>query len=127
MKYRINKTVMRNFYLYLENIISFCQCIFLLILSSNLALLKHTETMCDTVVENGGLRSLIYACRSSDLPSLRHAAVCLMSLALFGGSGSHSEMMRQHAIEWLFCLAFHQDEVIKYFACLTSAVLSTNP
>ncbi|CAH8448221.1 unnamed protein product [Schistosoma guineensis] len=90
-------------------------------------LLKHTETMCDTVVENGGLRSLIYACRSSDLPSLRHAAVCLMSLALFGGSGSHSEMMRQHAIEWLFCLAFHQDEVIKYFACLTSAVLSTNP
>ncbi|XP_018648156.1 putative sarm1 [Schistosoma mansoni] len=90
-------------------------------------LLKHTETMCDTVVENGGLRSLIYACRSSDLPSLRHAAVCLMSLALFGGSGSHSEMMRQHAIEWLFCLAFHQDEVIRYFACLTSAVLSTNP
>ncbi|CAI2723568.1 unnamed protein product [Schistosoma spindalis] len=90
-------------------------------------LLKHTETMCDTVVENGGLRSLIYACRSSDLPSLRHTAVCLMSLALFGGSGSHSEMMRQHAIEWLFCLAFHQDEVIKYFACLTSAVLSTNP
>ncbi|KAK4472715.1 hypothetical protein MN116_003942 [Schistosoma mekongi] len=90
-------------------------------------LLKHTETMCDAVVENGGLRSLIYACRSSDLPSLRHAAVCLMNLALFGGSGSHSEMMRQHAIEWLFCLAFHQDEVIKYFACLTSAVLSTNP
>ncbi|CAH8442735.1 unnamed protein product [Schistosoma turkestanicum] len=90
-------------------------------------LLKHTETMCDTVVENGGLRSLIYACRSSDLPSLRQTAVCLMNLAVFGGSGSHSEMMRQHAIEWLFCLAFHQDEVIKYFACLTSAVLSTNP
>nr|CAH8829696.1 unnamed protein product [Trichobilharzia regenti] len=90
-------------------------------------LLKHTETMCNTVVEHGGLRSLVYACRSNDLPSLRHTAVCLMNLALFGGSGSHSEMMRQHAIEWLFCLAFHQDEVIKYFACLTSAVLSTNP
>ncbi|CAH8475729.1 unnamed protein product [Heterobilharzia americana] len=78
-------------------------------------LLKHTETMCNTVVEHGGLRSLIYA------------SVCLMNLALFGGSEGHSEMMRQHAIEWLFCLAFHQDEVIKYFACLTSAVLSTNP
>ncbi|CAH8485075.1 unnamed protein product [Heterobilharzia americana] len=90
-------------------------------------LLKHTETMCNTVVEHGGLRSLIYACRSNDLPSLRQTAVCLMNLALFGGSEGHSEMMRQHAIEWLFCLAFHQDEVIKYFACLTSAVLSTNP
>lgn len=91
------------------------------------ALLKHTELICQSVVDCGVLQLLVHACRSNDVPTLRHAALSLAHISVFGGVNSQGEMMRQHAIEWLFRLAFYPDEVVQYFACLATVVLSTNP
>ncbi|THD24374.1 Sterile alpha and TIR motif-containing protein 1 [Fasciola hepatica] len=90
-------------------------------------LLKHTELICQSVVDCGVLQLLVHACRSNDVPTLRHAALSLAHISVFGGVNSQNEMMRQHAIEWLFRLAFYPDEVVQYFACLATVVLSTNP
>ncbi|CAL8072144.1 unnamed protein product [Calicophoron daubneyi] len=89
-------------------------------------LLKQTESLCRKLVDAGGLRILIYACRSNDVPTLRLAALGLANLALFGGTEGQNMMMLENAIIWLFHLAFHPDVIIKYFACLASVVLSAN-
>ncbi|KAF5399824.1 Sterile alpha and TIR motif-containing protein 1 [Paragonimus heterotremus] len=90
-------------------------------------LLKPTEHMCQNVIDSGGVRNFVFACRSNDLLTLRHTALGFFNLALFGGRQGQIEMNRQHAIDWLFRLATYPDEWISYFACLTSALLYTNP
>ncbi|KAA3674402.1 uncharacterized protein DEA37_0006721 [Paragonimus westermani] len=90
-------------------------------------LLKPTEHMCQNVIDSGGVRNFVFACRSNDLLTLRHTALGFFNLALFGGRLGQIEMNRQHAIDWLFRLATYPDEWIAYFACLTSALLHTNP
>ncbi|KAF6768254.1 hypothetical protein AHF37_11695 [Paragonimus kellicotti] len=69
------------------------------------ALLKPTEHMCQNVIDSGGVRNFVFACRSNDLLTLRHTALGFFNLALFGGRLGQIEMNRQHAIDWLFRLA----------------------
>lgn len=78
------------------------------------------------VIHYGGLRSVIYSCRSVHKNTLRHAAIALANLSLYGGSEDQAEMIRQHVADWLFPLAFSSDDVIHYYACLAIVVLSTN-
>ena len=90
------------------------------------SLFKHSEETCAKVIKLGGLKSLLYSCRSFDKISLRHVAQALANLAIYGGTDSQYEMMVLKAPEWLFPLAFTNDDSIRYYACLAITTLSAN-
>ena len=89
-------------------------------------LFKHSEDVCKEVINAGGLQSILYECRSTDLVTLRHCAAALANLSLYGGSENQVSMIKSKAPVWLFPLAFHNDDNIKYYACLAIAVLVAN-
>jgi hypothetical protein len=89
-------------------------------------LFKHSEDTCKEVISMGGLESILYECRSTDITTLRHCASALANLSLYGGPDNQVSMIKQKAPVWLFPLAFHNDDNIKYYACLAIAVLVAN-
>ncbi|XP_074640275.1 NAD(+) hydrolase SARM1-like isoform X2 [Tubulanus polymorphus] len=89
-------------------------------------LFKHSENTCARVIALGGLNSLLYSCRSRDKMTLRHCAVALANLAIYGGPENQHEMIKHNASEWLFPLAFSRDDSIRYYACLAIIILSAN-
>lgn len=89
-------------------------------------LFKHSEDTCKDIINMGGLSSIIYQCRQSDVITLRHCASALANLSLHGGADNQVTMIQKKAPVWLFPLAFHTDDNIKYYACLAIAVLVAN-
>lgn len=74
----------------------------------------------------GGLDSVLYECRKNDIETLRHCAGALANLSLYGGADNQEAMIKRKVHMWLFPLAFHDDDNIKYYACLAIAVLVAN-
>ncbi|KAL8569857.1 hypothetical protein ACOMHN_038550 [Nucella lapillus] len=90
------------------------------------SLFKTSEESCSRVVGLGGLGVIVHWCRSQDPHILKHCAIALSNLALYGGAENQTEMIAHKAPEWLFPLAFVDDEVTRYYACLAMAVLASN-
>lgn len=89
-------------------------------------LFKHSEETCSDVVRLGGLDALLFECRKSDIEILRHCAGALANLSLYGGTENQEAMIKRKVPMWLFPLAFHTDDNIKYYACLAITVLVAN-
>ncbi|XP_050410413.1 NAD(+) hydrolase SARM1 isoform X3 [Patella vulgata] len=90
------------------------------------SLFKTSEETCSRVIYLGGLDVIIHWCRCSDIMILRHCAIALSNLALYGGSENQQEMTKRKVPEWLFPLAFSDDDSVRYYACLALAVLVAN-
>lgn len=89
-------------------------------------LFKHSENTCARVIRYGGLDTILYSCRTCDKLTLRHCAIALANLAIFGGTDNQYEMIMQKVPEWLFPLAFSNDDSIRYYAFLAISMLSAN-
>lgn len=89
-------------------------------------LFKHSEGTCSDVVRLGGLDVVLFECRKGDIETLRHCAGALANLSLYGGAENQEAMVKRKVHVWLFPLAFHNDDNIKYYACLAIAVLVAN-
>ena len=89
-------------------------------------LFQHNEVTCSDVVKLGGLDAVVRECRRSDVEILRHCAGALANLSLYGGAENQEAMIKRQVPMWLFPLAFHMDDNIKYYACLAIAVLVAN-
>ncbi|KAK2581225.1 hypothetical protein KPH14_008022 [Odynerus spinipes] len=89
-------------------------------------LFKHSEGTCSDVIRLGGLDAVLFECRKNDVETLRHCAGALANLSLYGGAENQEAMIKRKVPMWLFPLAFHNDDNIKYYACLTIAVLVAN-
>uniref|UniRef100_A0A0K8SPA2 ADP-ribosyl cyclase/cyclic ADP-ribose hydrolase n=2 Tax=Lygus hesperus TaxID=30085 RepID=A0A0K8SPA2_LYGHE len=89
-------------------------------------LFKHSEQTCGEVIKLGGLDSVLFECRKNDVETLRHCASALANLSLYGGADNHVQMIMKKVPMWLFPLAFHHDDNIKYYACLAIAALVAN-
>ncbi|XP_050457600.1 NAD(+) hydrolase sarm1-like isoform X1 [Cataglyphis hispanica] len=89
-------------------------------------LFKHSEDTCSDVIRLGGLDAVLFECRQNDVKTLRHCAGALANLSLYGGAENQEEMIKRKVPMWLFPLAFHKDDNIKYYACLAIAVLVAN-
>ena len=89
-------------------------------------LFQHNEVTCSDVVKLGGLDAVVRECRRSDVEILRHCAGALANLSLYGGAENQEAMIKHKVPAWLFPLAFHSDDNIKYYACLAIAVLSVS-
>ena len=90
------------------------------------SLFKHSEMTCKKVIRLGGLDTILFSCRTLDIMTLRHCAEALANLAMFGGEENQQEMILHKAAEWLFPLAFSNDDNIRYYAFLAIAALSAN-
>ncbi|XP_059056964.1 NAD(+) hydrolase sarm1 isoform X2 [Achroia grisella] len=89
-------------------------------------LFKHSESTCSDVINLGGLDAILFECRKNDVETLRHCATALANLSLYGGAENQEAMIKRKVPMWLFPLAFHNDDNIKYYACLAIAVLVAN-
>lgn len=89
-------------------------------------LFKHSEGTCSDVIRLGGLDAVLFECRKNDVETLRHCAMALANLSLYGGAENQEAMINRKVPMWLFPLAFHDDDNIKYYACLAIAVLVAN-
>lgn len=89
-------------------------------------LFKHSEGTCSDVIKLGGLDAVLFECRKNDVETLRHCAGALANLSLYGGAENQEAMINRKVPMWLFPLAFHDDDNIKYYACLAIAVLVAN-
>lgn len=87
---------------------------------------KHSEATCSDVIRMGGLKAILYDCRTCDLETLRHCAAALANLSLYGGSENQQAMIKHKVPVWLFPLAFNNDDNIKYYACLAITALVAN-
>ncbi len=90
------------------------------------SLFKHSEDTCTKVIKFGGLETILYSCRTCDTSILRHCAEALANLAIYGGEDNQQEMIAKKAPEWLFPLAFSNDDTTRYFAFLAITTLSAN-
>ncbi|KAJ8677136.1 hypothetical protein QAD02_012923, partial [Eretmocerus hayati] len=89
-------------------------------------LFKHNEGTCSEVIRLGGLDAVLFECRKNDIETLRHCAGALANLSLYGGAENQEAMIKRKVPMWLFPLAFHNDDNIKYYACLAIAALVAN-
>jgi len=90
------------------------------------SLFKHSQTTCATLIRRGGLDAVLYSCRTTDVARLRRCAVALANLAIYGGADNQQEMIEHRAPEWLFPLAFSDDDSTRYYAFLAIAALGAN-
>ena len=90
------------------------------------SMFKTSEDTCQRLIDLGGLEVILYWCRSQDRLTLRHCAIALANLALYGGPENHFKMIQRKVPEWLFPLAFNSDDVVRYYACLAISVLVAN-
>ena len=89
-------------------------------------LFKVNEETSSLVIKHGGLDTILYWCRSTDTIVLRKCAKAISNLSLFGGPENQEIMTQNNVPEWLFPLAFTEDKHVKYYACLSVAVLVAN-
>ena len=62
------------------------------------SLFKHSEDTCTRAIKLGGLDSILYSCRTVDKMILRHCAVALANLAIYGGQDNQQEMISHKVI-----------------------------
>lgn len=89
-------------------------------------LFKHSEGTCSDIIRMGGLEAVVRECRKTDVETLRHCAGALANLSLYGGSENQQQMVQRQVAIWLFPLAVHPEDNIKYYACLAIAALVAN-
>lgn len=89
-------------------------------------LFRHSESTCSDVLRLQGLERVMAECRRMDVETLRNCAGALVNLSLYGGAENQEAMIKKKVHHWLFPLAFHHDDSIKYYACLAIAVLVAN-
>lgn len=89
-------------------------------------MMKHNEGTCSDVIRSGGLDAVLYQCMNDDIETLRHCAVALANLSLYGGPENQMVMLKRKAPNWLFRLAFHSDHCVKYYACLAIVTMVAN-
>ncbi|XP_060084272.1 NAD(+) hydrolase sarm1-like [Ylistrum balloti] len=89
-------------------------------------LFKVSEEASTKIVNLGGLDVILHWCRSCTIDILRHCAKAISNLSLFGGVENQEEMARRNVPEWLFPLAFNEDNNVRYYACLAIVVLVAN-
>jgi hypothetical protein len=89
-------------------------------------LFMHSESTCGDVIAMGGLDMLVNECKSTDIQTLRHCASGLANVAMYGGAENQEAMITRKVPSWLFPLAFHNDDTVKYYACLSIAALVAN-
>ena len=89
-------------------------------------LFKISEEASTKIINLGGLDVILHWSKCSDLKVLRHCARAMSNLSLFGGSENQEEMARRNVPEWLFPLAFMEDDTVRYYACLAISVLVAN-
>ena len=87
------------------------------------SLFKTSEEACFKLIQLGGLDLILLWCRSQERMTLRHCAIALANLALYGGPDCHAVMIQHKVPQWLFPLAFNKDDVVRYYACLAISVL----
>ncbi|XP_048836798.1 NAD(+) hydrolase SARM1 [Brienomyrus brachyistius] len=88
---------------------------------------KHSEETSCQLIDNGALDALLFWCRGTDSRVLRHCAVALANCAMYGGHSCQRLMIEKQAAEWLFPLAFsEEDKLIRFHACLAVALLAAN-
>ena len=90
------------------------------------SLFKHSQPTCAALIHRGGLDAVLYSCRTTDVPRLRRCAVALANLAIYGGADNQQEMIEHRVPEWLFPLAFSDDDSTRYYAFLAIAALGAN-
>ena len=90
-------------------------------------LFKHSENTCTKAIKYGGLDSILNSCRIyHDTTMLRNCTEALANLAMYGGADNQQEMINHKTAEWLFPLAFSDDDNIRYYAFLAITTLSAN-
>ena len=87
------------------------------------SLFKTSEEACMKLIKLGGLDVILHWCKGQERLTLRHCAIALANLALYGGPDCHALMIKHKVPEWLFPLAFNKDDVVRYYACLAISVL----
>lgn len=90
------------------------------------SMFKTSEDTCQRLIDLGGLEVILFWCRGQDRLTLRHCAIALANLSLYGGPENHSRMVNLKVPEWLFPLAFNKDDIVRYYACLAISVLVAN-
>ncbi|GAB1608167.1 NAD(+) hydrolase sarm1 [Argonauta hians] len=90
------------------------------------SLFKTSESTCREVIKLGGLDVVLHWSRYTDRMTLRHCAFALANLALYGGPENQELMIKNKVAEWLFPLAFNDDDSIRYYACLAISALVSN-
>ena len=58
------------------------------------SLFKTSEETCSRVIKLGGLDVILYWCRCNDRVTLKHCAIALSNLALYGGPDNQLEMTK---------------------------------
>ena len=82
---------------------------------------------CTQVINLGGLDVILRWCRcGTDYHILRRCAKALANLSLFGGAENQEVMAKHNVPEWLFPLAFSDDNSVRYYACLAITALVAN-
>ena len=89
-------------------------------------LFKHSEETCHTVLKEGGLDAILERCQATDKGILRQCAIAFANLAMYGGEESQQMMVKKNVPDWLFHLAFSDDEITRYYACLAICSLVAN-
>ena len=94
-------------------------------------LFRHSEETCSEVISLGALDTIVKECQRLStgprgLQTLRQCSSALANVAMYGGSENQEAMIQRKVQSWLFPLAFHNDDTIKYYACLAIAVLVAN-
>ncbi|KAK7475661.1 hypothetical protein BaRGS_00033087 [Batillaria attramentaria] len=90
-------------------------------------LFKLSEETCTKVINLGGLDVILRWCRcGTDYHILRRCAKALANLSLFGGAENQEVMAKHNVPEWLFPLAFSDDNSVRYYACLAVSALVAN-
>ena len=90
------------------------------------SLFKISEEHCAQLVQLGALDAIVYWCRCNDRMTLRHCAMAVSNMALYGGHENQEEMIKHKVPEWLLPLAFNDDDSVRYYACLAISVLVAN-
>ncbi|XP_061163443.1 NAD(+) hydrolase sarm1-like isoform X2 [Saccostrea echinata] len=90
------------------------------------SLFKISEDVCAKLISLGGLDVIVFWCRSNDRSTLRHCSMAVANMALYGGRENQEEMTKHKVPEWLFPLAFNDDDGVRYYACLAIAILVAN-
>jgi len=81
---------------------------------------------CRRLIILDSLDIIVYACRSSDSVVLRNCASALANLAMYGNSEIQRQMAAHKAMDWLFSLAFSNDDSVAYYALIAIAALAAN-
>lgn len=89
-------------------------------------LFKHSKNTCMLLIKMGGLDIVLLSCRSLNISILRYCSKALANLSIYGGYFCRCEMIKCNTPEWLFPMAFAEDDSTRYYALLAIAALCSS-